>query len=170
MDDRKLTLIHQIRVEKPCPMDWDAMIGDGQTRFCSGCQRHVHHLSAMSRAEAQSLLQASPERLCVRYQVGPNGEPLTADDLPKRPKWRLHALGAGVGLLLNLVTTSEGRAAVESLKCLIPPSTFASNNYSMGEAAAPPATERVTVSESGEVEIVDLPEESKDGPWSSIRL
>ena len=61
----RTTPLDVIRVKTPCHESWDAMTGDAKTRFCSGCQRHVHNLSAMPREEA--------ERLLWRAGVGPEG-------------------------------------------------------------------------------------------------
>ena len=52
-----------IRVDEPCKADWDAMTGDAARRFCAGCQKHVHNLSAMPREEAERLVCESAGRL-----------------------------------------------------------------------------------------------------------
>jgi hypothetical protein len=57
-----------IQIPSPCSNDWNTMTRAGRKRFCTDCQKHVHDLSAMSRAEAEVLLQSGPEgSLCVRY-------------------------------------------------------------------------------------------------------
>lgn len=48
------------------------MTGDEKKRFCSSCDKHVHHLSEMTRREAESLLTSQPG-LCVRYSHDQRG-------------------------------------------------------------------------------------------------
>src|SRR4051812_11825373 len=68
-----------IQIPQPCHEPWEQMSGDDRTRFCGACRKHVHNLSAMPRDEAERLLCASAGSLCVRYQVGPAGAPVTLD-------------------------------------------------------------------------------------------
>lgn len=61
-----------LHIAEPCHADWNAMTGDEARRFCDSCQKHVHHLSAMTRREARALVRApQPEGLCVRYSHDP---------------------------------------------------------------------------------------------------
>jgi hypothetical protein len=92
-----------IQVREPCHESWEAMTGDDKTRFCAGCQRHVHNLSAMLREEAERLVCESAGRLCVRYEAGAGGAPVTLEYQKTgriRGGWRLWtavgALGACV--------------------------------------------------------------------------
>ena len=73
--------LHVIDVKSPCPASWESMRGDDRTRFCEGCGRHVHNLSAMTRGEAESLLAecASAGRLCVRFARADDGAVQTLD-------------------------------------------------------------------------------------------
>jgi hypothetical protein len=68
-----------IDVREPCPRDWDEMAGDERTRFCAGCGRHVHNLSAMTRDEAERVVCESAGRLCVRYERLASGAVRTLD-------------------------------------------------------------------------------------------
>lgn len=79
MNRTKLTL-DVIEVPRPCPVPWETMTGsDAQRRFCSHCNRHVHDLSAMSRAEAEDLICKSAGELCVRFMRTPDGKVKTLD-------------------------------------------------------------------------------------------
>ena len=73
------TPLNVIRVREPCHESWEAMTGDDTRRFCNGCQRYVHNLSAMPREEAERLVCEAAGRLCVRYQAGSDGAPVTLD-------------------------------------------------------------------------------------------
>lgn len=81
MERKPLRMIDDVRVQKPCHADWDAMTGDDAKRFCSQCQKHVHNLSALSRDDAERLIANSPA-LCVRYMPDAQGAPIT------KPSWR----------------------------------------------------------------------------------
>lgn len=59
-------------IAEPCDASWEAMTGDEKRRFCSSCDKHVHHLSEMTRREAESLLASEPG-LCVRYSHDERG-------------------------------------------------------------------------------------------------
>jgi hypothetical protein len=80
------------------------MTGDAKTRFCAGCQRHVHNLSAMPREEAERLLCEPAGRVCVRYEVGIGGAPMTLDyQKPGRIRggWKLWTVVGAIGACIT---------------------------------------------------------------------
>ena len=92
-----------IQVQNPCAADWQSMAGDERTRFCDGCGKHVHNLSAMTTDEAERLVCEAAGRLCVRYNVAPDGAVQTIGYRPQAPpKWRWARWGwrvwAGIGV------------------------------------------------------------------------
>jgi hypothetical protein len=95
-----------IQIDKPCPVAWESMKGDARTRFCAHCNRHVHDLSAMIRADAVDLICRNAGEMCVRFARGDDGVVRTLDYAPAARgsglrKWlclsALLGLGAGVG-------------------------------------------------------------------------
>ncbi len=93
---RTITL-EQVRVGNPCPKQWEELRGDAQVRFCDECELRVFNLSEMTRDEAQSLLDAHPDRLCVCYRPNTTGgvTPLDYQTVkPRRPMRWWYALGA----------------------------------------------------------------------------
>jgi hypothetical protein len=81
------------------------MTGDDRVRFCPECNRYVHSLSAMSRAEAEAFLRTDG-RVCMRFDRGADGRVLTRTcpasvRTAKRHVGRLLAAVA-VGLLLSV--------------------------------------------------------------------
>ncbi len=65
-----------LTIAEPCSASWDEMDGGDERRFCAHCQKHVHHLSAMTPQAARSLLGAprgAADSLCVRYTADPGG-------------------------------------------------------------------------------------------------
>ena len=72
-------LLATLSVASPCPAPWDAMKGDQRVRFCESCQKNVYNLSAMTTAEAETLLGKVEGRLCVRFYRRTDGTVLTSD-------------------------------------------------------------------------------------------
>jgi hypothetical protein len=68
-----------IDVSTPCPVDWDEMRGTDRVRFCGQCKLHVYNLSAMSRHEAEELINETEGRLCVNFYRRTDGTIVTAD-------------------------------------------------------------------------------------------
>ena len=88
-----------LRVASPCQASWESMAGDEASRFCEHCQKQVHNLSAMPRAEAEQLVCEAAGELCVRYARDEAGRVLTLDyeALPKgrRRRWWVVPLSSG---------------------------------------------------------------------------
>src|SRR4051812_9388977 len=74
-----LSILDRVDVASPCKANWDQMEGDDRARFCSDCKLHVYNLSAMTRAEAESLISGSQGRLCTRFFRRADGTILTQD-------------------------------------------------------------------------------------------
>jgi hypothetical protein len=95
---RALPMLDQVRVASPCHARWEEMVGDAAVRFCASCQKSVYNLSAMSREQAEALLQARVGgELCVRFYQRADGSVMT-DDCPvgvKRKRRRKAALAIG---------------------------------------------------------------------------
>lgn len=96
--------LEQIRVARPCPASWDAMEGDERMRFCGGCRKYVHNLSALPRQQAERLICEAAGRLCVRFERDERGNIVTLDYKPPvvsryrlRPWLWLATIGAVIG-------------------------------------------------------------------------
>ncbi len=106
---RALPLLDRVWVAIPCDVPWSAMHGGDHVRHCDRCDREVHHLSTLTRDEAEALLQRHRgEQLCVKFLRRPDGSILTTDSLTevqRRRGWRaLSALAAG--MLTSLLACS----------------------------------------------------------------
>ena len=55
------------------------MKGDDRVRFCEGCRKNVYNLSALSRDEAERLIQSHDGKLCALLHQRRDGTVLTAD-------------------------------------------------------------------------------------------
>jgi hypothetical protein len=70
-------MLDRVSIASPCPADWDEMPGTDQVRHCSQCNKNVYNLSAMTRREAEALLQETEGRLCARFYRRADGTILT---------------------------------------------------------------------------------------------
>lgn len=82
-------------IDTPCPLDADAQ--NAIEGHCSHCDRHVHHLDAMSACERRALFADATAPICVSY---------------RRPVPRCFArIGAVIAATLITTATQAGDAA-----------------------------------------------------------
>lgn len=48
----------------PCPKKWAELEGNGRTRYCDACQKHVHALDAYTAKERERLWRESDGHVC----------------------------------------------------------------------------------------------------------
>ena len=77
-----MSLLDPIRMAFECPLRWEKLIGGDRTRHCAACDKHVFNLSAMTRIEAQRLLDDSETPICIRVEVGADGRARFQPALP----------------------------------------------------------------------------------------
>lgn len=51
--------LDRLELKNPCPKRWTELEGDGPRRFCGECRLHVTHLSLLTRARAQEVLDGA---------------------------------------------------------------------------------------------------------------
>jgi hypothetical protein len=101
----------RVQVAAPCQADWNQMMGDERVRFCGQCSLNVYNLSAMTRAEAETLIARNEGRLCVKFYRRRDGSIITRNcpvglrAIRRRVSYVAKAItsavlsfGAGVGL------------------------------------------------------------------------
>jgi hypothetical protein len=76
---RPLPVLDALRIASPCKARWEEMVGDDRVRFCGQCSKNVYNLSAMSRADAEDLVQAKESNLCARMVQRSDGTVITGD-------------------------------------------------------------------------------------------
>jgi hypothetical protein len=76
---RRLPVLPNIRMANPCPADWNAMRGDDRVRACATCNKNVYNLSAMTRADAESLIVSKNGDLCAQYWQRADGTIILSD-------------------------------------------------------------------------------------------
>lgn len=109
------SLLDRIDVTTPCTADWSLMTGDDRRRRCGQCRLDVYDLSAMTRREAEELLEGrAGQRTCVRFARRSDGTVVSADCLTvaARLRRRMHVAAAAlVGLLGFGTSWLAGEAA-----------------------------------------------------------
>jgi hypothetical protein len=144
--------LNQIQVAKPCGENWDAMDGDARRRFCAGCGCHVHDLSAMTRIQAQALLDQNEGRVCVRFQTLPDGTVMTQETAvsserrvfwPRRlaaaASWVMALALTGLGLTAQAETISHKTSHLKP-KSHVAPSIPRRPSVTLGKIAIPQHT------------------------------
>ena len=122
------TFLKNLTVASPCVADWNSMTGNDQVRFCEHCSFEVHHLSAMTRSQAERLVARSNGRLCVQFIQDPNGGPVT---IPVGQK--LHHISRRV----SQIAAGAFTAALSITSAIAQEST----GVVVGGAGVPPATQ-----------------------------
>lgn len=111
MTTKRRKRLEDIRVASPCPTSWEEMLGDERVRFCNICSKHVYNLSAMSKVEAELLINRSQEGLCARIYIRKDRTVMTSDcpvglaAIRKRIAKRMVAVAAVVAGLLTGATS-----------------------------------------------------------------
>jgi len=133
-------LLAGLSIASPCSADWNQMQGDERRRFCAQCKLHVHDLSAMSRRDANDLLQRSKQgRVCVRFFRRADGTVLTRD-CPvglRRKLRRAWARAAAMWLALWGSVASCTRQAANPVTAPVQPSEWKGEAV-MGDMVTPP--------------------------------
>jgi TonB family protein len=103
---RESNPLSKVKVSAPCTAEWRWMYGNDRVRFCSQCQLNVYNLSAMTKPEAEHLIQNTEGRLCVKFYRRTDGTILTQNcpvglrAIKERfTRTRTHLIGAVVSLL-----------------------------------------------------------------------
>lgn len=105
---RDVSLVDRVIIPDPCPMKWSEMHGDRTVRHCTQCNLNVHHLSEMTRVDAERLLaNAAGKHLCVQMYKRPDGKVITADD-----RWALRRFKLRLGFQVIRRHASHIAAAI----------------------------------------------------------
>ncbi len=114
--------LNNIHIVSPCSMDWDAMTGNEQVRFCEHCNLHVNNLSEMTRRDAMRLVRRSKGQLCVRYYQRPDGSIQTLSPRANlhEIKRRVSTLAAGAFTAALSLSASVAAQTPQSISQLVP--------------------------------------------------
>lgn len=64
----------KLEFEYQCDIPWEEMKGGDRRRFCENCNKHVHHISSMTKEEALKFLDKHNWEVCVDFHCDSNGE------------------------------------------------------------------------------------------------
>ena len=141
---RSLPMLDQVRVASPCSASWDEMLGDERVRFCMSCEKNVYNLSAMSREEAERLLEERIGKdLCVRFYQRADGTILTEDcpvGVKKKRRKKLALAVAGAGAMAFAATSMLTRGGPCATTGAIAVQGEVPTDPMMGKFATEPAT------------------------------
>ncbi|MEM8710641.1 MAG: hypothetical protein AAGG01_06790 [Planctomycetota bacterium] len=102
-------------MESPCEKKWADLSGEGEKRHCEACALHVIDGSALTKAQAESVVKkadASGERVCMRMLVDGHGGFVHAEEPPTPQK----SLGWKAGaVLVSSALVACGDAASEQV-------------------------------------------------------
>jgi len=103
--------VDRIRVASPCNARWNDMDGDERARFCCQCSKHVFNLSAMTRAQIETLVREKEGKFCGRFHRRADGTMLTADcpSRLRRIRARLAKIGGALCALALSLMGCSGR-------------------------------------------------------------
>ena len=90
------------------------MAGDERARFCGHCSKHVANLSAMTRAQIETLVREKEGKFCGRFHRRTDGTMLTADcpSRLRRVRERVAKIGGALcALVLSVVGCSSRRGS-----------------------------------------------------------
>ena len=113
----KKSFLDSIEVPAPCEKSWDEMVGGEEIRFCAGCQKNVHNISAMPRPKARRLVAENAGKICIRYTRLPNGKVMTDENRLHQISRRTSAVAAGViaaTLTLSAMTYAQNEPTTET--------------------------------------------------------
>jgi len=114
--------LDRLELKNPCPKRWTELEGDGPRRFCGECRLHVTHLSLLTRARAQEVLDGAEGRTCLAWETLPGGGIRFAG--PGRrgtgAGWLRRAASLLFGLLPFLAGCREGPVATAEEPSAVP--------------------------------------------------
>ena len=64
--------LENVRIAAPCPASWAEMEGDDRSRFCKDCKLNVYNVEAMSKNEAEALIEGNVFDAC-RHHIAATG-------------------------------------------------------------------------------------------------
>lgn len=111
--------LDQLYIASPCPVDWDAMPGTDQVRFCNQCNLHVYNISAMTKKQAAELIAGTEGGLCTKLYRRADGTIITRDcpvGLRAVRRRVARAASAALSAVLSLFTNQAIGWASESHK------------------------------------------------------
>ncbi len=101
------SMLHDIKIARPCGARWDLMNGNDQVRHCRSCKLNVYNISNLTRTAAENLIAKHEGKLCVRLYRRKDGTVVTRDCpaglyIGKLPLWLVPVFIFAVQAFLHL--------------------------------------------------------------------
>lgn len=116
--DSKDSILDRICIAMPCSMSWEEMHGNDEVRLCGGCNKNVYNISAMSKKEAERILNV-PQLPCLGFTRNSAGSIIT-DECPPwikpiRNSFRKMAgIAVSIMALIPFAPTAKGEDQLSS--------------------------------------------------------
>ncbi|MDA0768288.1 MAG: hypothetical protein O3A92_15875 [Verrucomicrobia bacterium] len=108
--NKSKSLMDRVTVGFQCPMNWEAMAGEGTERFCAKCRKSVTDLSALTSAEAERFVREEGKGACIRLQRREDGSLVTKgcpQTVAGKAKAARAVLGGGAAALVLVSCGSD---------------------------------------------------------------
>lgn len=163
-----MSLLDLIRIAEPCSESWAGMTGerdglDDRRRTCAKCDKTVHDLSQLTRAEVEVLV-ATGRNLCGRYFQRHDGAVVLADCLVRRKRIATAGALAAAALVGGVLAHDPGPEAV-TLDDVVLPESEASPIRTANEHA--PAIDEAYEREQAQAQLEALREELRNGNFKA---
>lgn len=110
--DQTDNILDSICIAMPCSVDWSQMKGNDEIRLCSGCNKNVYNISAISKMEAESILSA-PTLPCIQLFRQDDGVIVT-DERPRLVRLFWSYGKSAVSAMLSLIAVISPQLAAAS--------------------------------------------------------
>ncbi|MFB6376125.1 MAG: hypothetical protein ABEN55_24065, partial [Bradymonadaceae bacterium] len=114
-DEERAMQREDVEIDNPCEVSWEGMQGAGLQRHCGHCDEDVVNLSMMTKAEAESFLEAN-HAPCVRYHLSAEGDILFQTRLQRQRRGAATLLRTAAMLVPLVLGSTAAAAAVRSME------------------------------------------------------
>ena len=106
MEDAKL--LSRITIPTPCPVAWDQMEGDDQTRFCRQCSKYVYNFVELESDDIVNIIRRNEGEVCAQLYRRRDGTIVTASCQSERKGNLLQFSLASLMVLMTGTATAFG--------------------------------------------------------------
>ena len=112
---RVLPVLDDVAIASPCRERWQDMVGDDCVRFCGKCDKNVYNVVAMTRHDAERLIEEHEGRVCLRMYRRRDGTVLTSDcpvGIRRKRVTRMAAAALALGGAGLAITAMQAESAL----------------------------------------------------------
>ena len=111
---KKLNILNNIKVAKPCHESWQNMTGNEREKHCLKCDHCVTNLSVLTKKQAEKIIaQRGLEKMCIRYNYSKDGNIIFKNQFSIKTLWHSIALSiVAVSALFGISITSFAETTI----------------------------------------------------------